>query len=128
MNSSNTSAELLKVVEKMPAAEFKRFLAGIHALRARRDGHSLPADEATLMKQINKGFSDSWWGHYHTLVEKRRDESLSRSEHRELLRLTQEVEKQEAKRVQALLKLADIRKTSLSALMKGLGLPSHSNA
>jgi len=61
------------------------------------------------------------------LTAKRKTESLSSDEHGELLQLTEQVEKLEVQRVELLAELAHVRKTTLSALMKELGLrkPSH---
>jgi hypothetical protein len=83
----------------------------------------LPAAEARLLKQINKGFAGSWWDHYHLLIASRQDGTLSPAEHAELIRLTDRLERREAKRMQALVKLAKRRKRSLGDLMTALGLP-----
>ncbi len=48
---------------------------------------------------------------------------LSTAEHRELIQLTDQVEKKEAKRLQALVKLAKLRKQTLKGVMTELGLP-----
>jgi hypothetical protein len=82
----------------------------------------LPAAEARLLIRINQGFPDSWWDHYDQLVVKRQEGRLSAPEHRELIRLTDELEAREAKRLQVLVMLAKLRKQSLPDLMKALGL------
>jgi hypothetical protein len=87
----------------------------------------LPPLETPLLKEINRGFSEPWWDHYHELVGKRQEGVLTPEEHRELIRLTDQVERREAKRLQALLKLAKIRKQSLAQLMKALGLPGRTD-
>jgi hypothetical protein len=61
------------------------------------------------------------------LIEKRRNELLTPEEHTELLRLTAEMEKLDAQRVEALSLLATVRKTTLSRLMQQLGIPVHSH-
>jgi hypothetical protein len=92
----------------------------IHGKRARA---CLPATQARLLAQINQGFTDDWWDHYRGLVAKRQGCRLTAAEHRELLRISDQLEKREAKRLQALVKLAKLRKQSLTELMTTLGLP-----
>jgi hypothetical protein len=91
-------------------------------VRGARRETRLPAGEARLLTQINKGFADAWWAHYHELVAKRQRCLLSAAEHRELIRLTDQLENREAKRLKALVKLAKLRKQSLADLMTALGL------
>ncbi len=86
-------------------------------------GICLSSSEARLLKQINQGFSEAWWKHYHELVEKRQDSRLSAAELHELIQLTDQVEKREAKRLSALAKLAKLRQQTLRSLMTDLGLP-----
>jgi hypothetical protein len=42
-------------------------------LRNDRREHRLPAAEARLLAQINRGFSVNWWDHYHALDAKRQN-------------------------------------------------------
>jgi hypothetical protein len=96
-------------------------------MRSKREETRLPAGQARLLRQINQGFTETWWDHYHDLIGKRQDYDLNDHEHRELIRLTDQLEKQEVKRLQALVKLAKLRKQSLNALMKDLGLPGNND-
>ena len=98
-------------------------MSSINAVRNQRRESCLPPAQARLLKQINHGFPEPWWEHYHELIEKRQDGNLGTAEHRELIRLTDQLEKREATRLQALVKLAKLRKQSLSDLMADLGLP-----
>ena len=123
-----SSDELLKAVEQLPAHEVDQLYRRLGAMRSHRRGGSLPANEATLLLKINQGFSDDWWEHYQELLEKRRDETLTKVEHRELLRLTDQIEQREAKRMQALVQLAKLRQRSLRGLMKELGLTAKTHA
>jgi hypothetical protein len=59
---------------------------------------------------------------YDQLIAKRRAESLTPDEHDELLRLTDQMENLEARRMEHLAELARLRQTSLPALMKTLGI------
>jgi hypothetical protein len=98
-------------------------MSSINVVRNERKEACLSAAEAQLLKQINRGFPNPWWEHYHELIGKRQDGNLSTGEHRELIRLTDQLENREAKRLQALVKLAKRRKQSLTDLMADLGLP-----
>jgi hypothetical protein len=100
----------------------------VDVLRARRQARSLPAEDSALLRQINSGFSESWWSRYRDLIEKRQNEALTAKQRRELIRLTDAVEKQEAKRLAALVKLARRRQQPLTELMKELGLHAKANA
>jgi hypothetical protein len=90
--------------------------------RSGRSDVCLPAAEARLLITINKGMSEAWWTHYHRLVEKRQASKLSRAEHKELIQLTDELEQEEAIRLKALVKLAKLRKQSLTEVMAALGI------
>ena len=59
---------------------------------------------------------------YNDLVGKRRAEQLTLDEHTELLALTDQIEQAEADRAAALASLAQIRQTSVRAVMQALGL------
>lgn len=95
----------------------------ISVVPGKRGQSLLPAAEARLLTRINQGFREAWWEHYQQLVGKRQEGRLSGAEHRELIRLTEQLEGREAQRLQALVKLAKLRKQSLSDLMTTLGLP-----
>jgi hypothetical protein len=103
------------LVTSLPMAE-KSFVRG-------NRGTFLPNPDANLLKQINRGFPDAWWNHYHELIRKREESRLSPEEHLELIRLTDQLERREAKRLQALVKLAELRRQPLASLMQDLGLP-----
>jgi hypothetical protein len=78
-----TSRELLKAVERLPAAEFEDFVATVEALRARRRPDRLNAVESRLLSTINRGFPETWWRRYQALIAKRDAEALTAAEHLE---------------------------------------------
>lgn len=128
LSAEVTSGELLKAVEQLPPREFAKFLGGVNALRARRQASSLSGAEAELLKRINQGFTEAWWDRYHQMIEKRCNEALSEKERTELIKLTDQIEKKEAKRLAALVELAKLRGKSLRDQMRELGLPVESDA
>ena len=82
----------------------------------------LSKDETELLLKINQSLSAYVQQRFNELVVKRQAETLTPEEHQELLQLTDQIEKSDAKRVQYLTELARLRGTSLTALMKDLGI------
>ena len=116
--------ELLKAIAQLSQIEFEQFSFQIIALRAQRQAPSLPQDEANLLIKINQGVPPKVQERYNELVDKRRAESLMSDEYDELLRLTNQVENLEARRVKYLAELARLRGLALTELMKNLGIGS----
>ena len=114
--------ELLKAVEQLSLPELEQFVPQVIALRARHKAPTLPKDEADLLLKINQGMPPDIQKRYDKLITKRRAETLTPDEYSELLRLTDHIEKLEAKRVEYMAELARLRKTSLTALMEELGI------
>jgi hypothetical protein len=56
------------------------------------------------------------------LIAKRQTQTLTPEEHQELIRLTEDIEKSDAKRLQYLLELAALRNLSLDELTRQLGI------
>lgn len=117
-----TSDELLKAVRQLSVAELEGFLAQVIALQAQKKAASLPQREAELLLKINQGIPAEIRQRYGELKRKRRSETLTPREHRELLHLTAQVEKVQAQRIEYLAELASIRQTTLKTLMKDLGI------
>lgn len=115
---------LLEAVEQLSPPELDQFVAEVLQLRSRRGPGRLDATESALLTRINQGLSEGLEGRYNELIERRRAESLTSEEHRELLRLTAEAERIEGDRLAALAELARIRGIPLRALMDDLGIPT----
>lgn len=88
----------------------------------------LPPEESALLQRINEGLPGDVWERYHTLVARRRAETLTDDEYTELCRLTDEVEMANARRLEYLAELARIRGTSIRSLMKQLELTAPEDA
>ncbi len=86
--------------------------------------HSALNTEAELIQQINIGLSPSEWEQYHALIAKRQAETLTQHEHQQLIATSDRLEKLNVQRVQALIKLAELRHQTLPELMKSLGIDS----
>jgi hypothetical protein len=76
--------------------------------------------EADLLQKINQGLPPEVWERYHQLVAKRRAETLTPSEHTELIRLSDQIELANARRLEHLVELARLRQISLDTLMDQL--------
>ena len=103
-------------------AELERFVSQVLALRARRAAPSLPAEEAVLLLQINRGLPAALRQRLDVLNEKCEDEALTPNEHAEMLALVAQVEALDVERLESLSRLARLRGTSLTALMDDLGI------
>lgn len=119
--------ELIAAVDQLGTAELDGFLSQVLALWARRRAPSLPAEQADLLVQINRGLPPELLGRLDKLDAKREAEALTPDEHAELIQLVARVETLEAERVENLSRLAALRGVSLSTLMHDLGLkpPDH---
>jgi len=119
--------ELLKAVGQLNQSDLEQFVSQVIALRAKRQAPSLTQVESDLLLKINEGVPSGVQARYNELIAKRRAETLTPDEYEELLRLTRQVEKLETRRVEYLAKLARLRGTSMTALMKNLGIrpPAH---
>jgi hypothetical protein len=117
-----SSDELLKAVGQLSLPDLERFVFDVITLQARRKAPSLSQTETELLLKINQSMPPELRQRLGDLMAKRQAETLSPEEHKELLRLTEQVEKLEAQRIEYLAELARIRETNLSALMKALGI------
>src|SRR2546426_7397890 len=104
---ANVSAsELLKAAEQLNSGELDSFVRAILELRGRRAAPLVGPGEAELLRRINQGLPADLRQRFDELKVKRQCETLTAEEHAELLRLTEEVERQQVARVQALSDLA----------------------
>ncbi|MCC5600149.1 STAS/SEC14 domain-containing protein [Nostoc favosum] len=117
-----SSEELLKAVEQLNQPDLERFVSQVLALQAQRKASSLPQTEAELLLKINQGIPSDTQNHYNELLSKREAENITSNEYRELLNLTEQIEKLQAQRIEYLAELARLRGISLIALMGNLGI------
>jgi hypothetical protein len=83
---------------------------------------ALTETETALLQQINLGLSPQTWEVYHTLIAKRQAETLTTEEQTRLIEISDCLEQANASRLEALVKLARLRNTSLETLMQELGI------
>jgi len=80
--------------------------------------------ETKLLQEINRSLPPHIQQRYDELTARRREETLTLTEHEELLALIDRIERADAKRMRALTKLAQLRDVSVTALMSKLGIVS----
>lgn len=86
------------------------------------DVSRLPRSEAELLDQVDLGVSSETWDRYYALIGKRDDGTLTGEEHGELIGLSDGIEVANARRIGALVELANLRGTTLDELMDALGI------
>jgi hypothetical protein len=116
------SGDLLKAVEQLSKDDLEQFVSQVIALQAQRQANSLPQAEAELLIKINQGIPSETQNLYNELIVKREAETLTVDEHQNLLRLTEQIEKLQAQRLEYLVELARVRGISLTACMENLGI------
>ncbi len=123
-----TVDELVKAAEQLPQIDLENLTAQVLTLKARRTAPELSKNEAELLRNINRGMPDALQNRYRELMASRRSETLTESEHAELLHLTNQFEKHDTERLKYLTELARIRKISLTELLFAAGVHPPSNS
>ncbi len=116
------ASQLLKATEQWSEGELDRFLTELLALQASRKAPRLSKIESELLVRINQGIPHGLQQRYDELIARRREGTLTDSEHRELLRLTEQVEELDVARVELLAELARVRQSTLPAVMADLDI------
>ena len=117
-----TRTDLLRAAQQLPADELRAFVGDILGLQAQLNASRLPARESALLLQINKGLPAALEARCRELISKRRNQTLSEEEQRELVGLTDQIEELQANRAAALAEVAQLRQTTLAQLMDDLGI------
>ena len=102
--------------------ELERFMQRIGQIVARRKFSSVSEQERELLFKINNVIPVISQERYALLSEKMQAETITASEHTELLKLVEKLEAKYVKRLEYLIELARIRNMSLQQLMKQLHL------
>lgn len=113
---------LLAGVAQLETPDLERFTEQVSQLLAQRKVSSLPAQETELLLQINQGLSPETQQRYDQLQAKLQAETISAAEYQDLLTLIDTVEQADAKRLEALMNLAQLRQVFLPDLMAQLGI------
>ena len=117
-----SSDKLLKEVERLSVSEIADFSQRVLSLQAQRRAPNLSRDEAELLRKINESRPLEFQKHYNQLHRKRRAGTLTPAENEELIRMIDEAEAYDVRRMGALMELAQLRQKSLRDLMIDLGM------
>jgi hypothetical protein len=117
-----TSDQLLEAVAQLPPEELTTFVERVLTLRAERFASHVSGDEASLLVRINRALPVELQHRFDELVAARDAETLTAQEHDELLQLTDDIERFEAARAEALGELAGLRCTTVADVMRSLGI------
>jgi hypothetical protein len=117
-----SSEDLLKAVGQLSQSDLRKFISQAIAIQAQRTTSSLMQRESELLLKINQGIPVDIQKSYNDLIAKRDAELLTNDEYKELLRLTEQIEKQQAQRIEYLAELASLKGISLNTLMENLGI------
>ncbi len=82
----------------------------------------LPDNEVELLQRIDRSLSHIEWQRYSDLLSKRDAQTLTPTEHNELIAISEQIELANAHRIEALGQLSRIRNTSINDLIAELGL------
>jgi phosphotransacetylase len=116
-----TTENLLNAVAQMPESEFNRFVEKAKQLRIKRKA-KFSGEEADLIHKINTVYSTEKRQRYNELYDKFKQETITPREYKELLKLSDEFEMLNAKRLEYLGELARMRGQTLRDVIKDLGM------
>jgi hypothetical protein len=114
--------EVLQGLARLGTKELEQFVEKVIALQAQRRAPSLSKDETELLQQINCGLPANIQQRYDALNAKLHDETITSTEHEELLTLIDRIELADAERMQRLIALARLRGMSVDTLIEQLGI------
>jgi hypothetical protein len=114
--------EVLQGLARLGTKELEQFVEKVIALQAQRRAPSLSKDETELLQQINCGLPANIQQRYDALNAKLHDETITSTEHEELLTLIDRIELADAERMQRLIALARLRGVSVDTLIEQLGI------
>lgn len=126
VQSRLTRHDLLQAVRQLSHDEFEAFFQDVSALRDRAQAHQLSPAEGDLIETINQTLSPQEQSQYQDLIKKRQAETLTSTEHEQLITLSDRLDELHLQRITALTKLGTIRNKSLPEMMAEFGIPEHS--
>ncbi len=122
LNSEIDIESVMQGMGKLNNSELEKVLSRISIMLAQKKAPNLPKKEAKLLLEINKSFDDIVLQRYASLSQLMREDKLSEEEHQELMQLIDEVELADAKRLKAIVELANLRAITVDELMKQLNI------
>ena len=114
--------QLIEGLSQLETSELESCLEKLSLLIARRKAPHLSAQEGELFKKINATLPSEVEERHSELQEKVREETITPTEHQELMQLIPVIEQADVDRLEALFKLSQIRQVTLPELMQQLGI------
>lgn len=122
IEANMSSDQLLRAVEHLPPQELASFVRRVLILKAQREAPSLSQAESALLGQINLTLSPPQQQQYDALIARRDAGTIRAEELATLIQMTDDIERQDAQRMAALIQLAQLRQTSVPEVMVALGI------
>jgi predicted DNA-binding transcriptional regulator YafY len=117
-----TPGNLLDAVGQLNPEELETFVSEVLALRNRRLSPSLDKTESELFEIINQGMPEETQHRFAQLKARLQADAMTPEEQAEFLQITDQREKQNVRRVEALVALAQHRGVTVHQLMEQLGI------
>jgi len=114
--------QVFNALKQLSEAEREKLFFQVAYVRPLYEDHQLSPAESELLIKINKGVPENLQHRYNELIHKRNEKTLTDEEYEELLRLTDQIELRNAKRLEYLTELATIQNKPLVLLMDELGI------
>jgi hypothetical protein len=115
-----TLDDFVEAAEQLQTAELEQLARRLLQIHARRKASNLPQREAELLEGIAQNSTFERQTRYHHLNSELKRRALTQDEQTELRELTGLSEARTAQRLALLIELSQLRRISLSALMKQL--------
>jgi hypothetical protein len=113
MDSQITISELLRGVGQLSVRDFEAFFNEMQSLRAQKLPFNLNNEEYKLLKKINSGLVPTKQFRFNYLIACRDARTITENEERELLQLTEDIEKNDVTRLKRIAKLAELKGVTL---------------
>jgi hypothetical protein len=120
--SKVTPMQVMDDLARLTARQLELVIERASVLRLQKRKAVMSTRESDLLRVINRGLNAAKSARLDQLQEKLRQEIIRPRERQQLLRLSEELEKLGAQRLEALMELAVVRKTSVPKLMLEMGL------
>jgi hypothetical protein len=122
MDNQITIPELLTRVTQLSAYEFEEFFNKLQSLRGQKISSDGLSEENKLLKQIKMGLLSSKQLRFEYLIARRDARSITEKEYNELLKLTDDIERNDVLRLKRIAKLADLKNMSLPEVVEAYHL------
>ena len=122
-----STEQILTAVNNLSLPDLEKVYERVLRLQAERKAPHLPAEEAALLTRGLQGLPADLRARTNELRAKREDGSINDAEYAELTQLAMRAEELHAERLEALVKLSQLRGLTLPVLLDQLGLrfPEH---